>query len=118
MRRRRWIRVDVTYEHREWLAGIPGSARRLFPSFLIYLKKNGVRGGAERIPPEAMAREMECPVEDWLALINAAVASGAVIIDDQGDWFYVAWEDEQEVSTERVQKYRAKARNETDETVS
>ena len=105
-KRRRWVRIDVTYERRPWISGLPGNARRLFPSFMVYLKKNGVRGGAERLEPGTMARELDCSVEDWNAFINAAIAAGAVIIDDDGDWLYTLWEDEQEVSTERVQRHR------------
>jgi hypothetical protein len=106
--RRRWVRVDVTYEDRAWLSPLPGNVRRLFPSFIIYLKKNGVRGGAERLDAMTMGRKLDCTVEEWSAFINAAIASGAVVIDDHGDWLYTGWEDEQEISTERVQRHRAR----------
>jgi hypothetical protein len=110
MKRRRWVRLDVNYGLRDWLLPLNGNARRLFPDFMIYLKKNGVRGGAQRFTPEGMARQLDCTVEDWSTFINAAIASGAVVIDDEGDWYYPGWDDEQEYdpkAAERMRKHRA-----------
>jgi hypothetical protein len=55
-----------------------------------------------------MARDLRCDAGDWSLLLDAALARGAIVIDDHGRYLVAEWQEKQEidVSTERVRRHR------------
>lgn len=114
MKRRRWIRLDVTWDDSSWLARTDGNARRLWPPFLCYVKVRGVRGQTKRLDYEVLARRLDADVVDVDALLTAALKDGAVqIVAEGNDWLVTNWEEYQEpdrTNATRQARHREKHR--------
>lgn len=105
MATRRWIRLDAAWEDSPWLDELDGTAAGCWPRILCHVKRDGVRGRAKRIPTAVAARKWRVPVAAVEALENAAVADGALRIDD-GDWVIHNWDTYQQTDTRRKHRQR------------
>lgn len=108
MKRRKWIRLDIDYDRAEWMDPLPDHVRRLWPHLNCWVKAWGTRGAFARQSPQAMGRELRCDPAEWSLLLDAALARGAIAIDDMGRYQIAEWQEKQEIdmSTQRVQRHR------------
>lgn len=106
---RRWIRIDVGWSDSEWLADLSPAGRLAWVELLTYVKSEGLAGVAKRLAPTVFARKYAIPVGDVVAMLEAAIGDGAVMLDDES-WIITGWPDYQETdprAADRQKKFRA-----------
>lgn len=102
---RRWIRLDATWEDSEWLDALDGTAAGCWPRILCMMKRDGIGGRCRRPAPAVLARRWRVPVEAVVALEAAAIADGALAIEDD-EWICTGWADYQDVDPTAAQRKR------------
>jgi len=78
----RWVRLNVGWDESTWLEELPWAVRAVWPIILCHVK---VFGSAGRCPVPSwarFARGHDIPSEFVNALVEAATADGALIIED------------------------------------
>lgn len=104
----RYIRLETTWSHSDWLVPLSPAARLAWPELLCYVKAHG-RDGRARAMPNAMAvRVWNIPESDISAMIVAATGEGALTVVGT-EWVISKWEQYQgdPTSAERSKRYRA-----------
>lgn len=86
----RWLRLDAAWEDSEWLDELDGVASGSWPRILSYVKTHGIRGICKRPSLRVLARKWRVPAESIEALEDAAVADGALAIEDD-EWIVTNW---------------------------
>lgn len=116
MRSRRWIRLDVTWEDSPWLDVLDGTTAGCWPRLLCLVKRDGVNGRCKRPNPSVLARRWRVTRDIVTALEAAAIADGALVVED-GEYAVVNWSKYQAIdptATDRKRRQRGKQRGDTD----
>lgn len=104
----RWVRLNVGWDESSWLEDLPWAVRAVWPVILCHVK---VFGSSGRCPVPSWARFAgghDIPADLVKALVEAATADGALLIED-GYMTVSNWNAYQGAeSTERVAKLREK----------
>jgi hypothetical protein len=90
----RWpsIQLYVGWEDQLWLMDLNGTAAGCWPRLLCYVKTSGVGGRCRARPASLFVRRWRVPIEDVQSLIDAAIASGNLLLDGDGDWAVADWQ--------------------------
>lgn len=109
----RWFRVNTTWSQSEWLADLPPASRLAWIELLGYVKAHGYDGKARAVSPSVFGRMYGIPAKDVQALLDAALADGALRADD-GSWTITGWTAHQGDPTgaQRVRRYRERKEKE------
>lgn len=116
---RRWLRLDAGWQDSEWVADLSCGGRLAWVSLLGHVKVAGVRGQVRALAPSVAGRRWDIPAEDVAAMLAAAQADGALVIED-GDWIVTGWARYQEPdpsNAERKRRWRGEAAPEQVRTV-
>jgi len=104
----RWVRLNVGWDESSWLEDLPWAVRAVWPVILCHVK---VFGSSGRCPVPSWARFAgghDIPADLVKALVEAATADGALLIED-GYMTVSNWNAYQGAeSTDRVAKLREK----------
>jgi len=101
----RWIRLDVNWDDSDWLADLPWAVRAVWPLILAHVKTMGTGGVCEAPNTRRFCAAHDVPQECVEALLEGAVAHGAMEVGQT--WRIVRWADYQRSeSYERVQRFR------------
>jgi hypothetical protein len=110
----RWIRLDAHWSCSEWLESLDWCVRAVWPELLCLVKRSGMRGRLKCRPVSRIAGEMGIPTEYVQQLIDAALADGAMTIEDR-HYVVTKWVQYQpKDSTERSQLHRARRAEEAE----
>lgn len=105
---RRWIRLDVGWDRSDWLAELSPGSRLAWVLLLGYVKAFGVAGAAKAMTSRGAARDWNLPEADFLAMIEAAIAHGAVVKPNEETWEITGWDRyQQDGAAERQRRHRA-----------
>jgi hypothetical protein len=112
----RWFRVNTTWSQSEWLAVLAPAARLAWIEVLSHVKAHGFDGRVRAVAPVVFSRMVGIDTTDVLALLAAAQADGALMVDD-GHWVITGWIEHQGDPTAkyRMKRYR-ESRSVTDVT--
>jgi hypothetical protein len=106
----RWIRLNATFDESQWLVNLPPLPRLIWPVVLAYVKIHGAKGVC-KIPNLARwCAGKDLPLDAVLELLDAAVADGAMRLNDNV-WTIVNWETYQRDDStgyERLKRHRKK----------
>ncbi len=102
----RWLRLDVGCFESEWLAALSVPAQHAWTRLLLYTKGNGTAGTVKRMGPVAAARAWGIPPVSLDEMETAALADGALRIED-GWWVLTGWDKYQQPDrTNAIRKQR------------
>ena len=105
---RRWIRLDVGWEKSDWLAELPAGARLAWILLLGYTKTVGVAGSVKAMTAKGAARDWAITEADFLTMLQAAKAHGAVSEPEEQTWVITGWDRyQQDGAAERQRRHRA-----------
>lgn len=109
----RWFRVNTTWSQSEWLAALEPASRLAWIEMLGYVKAHGFDGKVRSVAPLVFGRMFGIPLAAVKALLSAAVADGALAVDD-GHWVITGWSAHQGDPTgaQRVRRYRERREKE------
>lgn len=105
---KRWIRLDATWEESSWLFKLDAQTSGCWVRLLCRVKLGGLRGRIKRPATEVVASQWKVGPGVVMALEVAAIANGALAIED-GDWVVLKWAEYQEpdaTTAKRSRKYR------------
>lgn len=107
---KRWLKLDITWSHSEWLSVLSAESRLTWIELLCYVKGYGTAGKARAITPERFARMVYLGEESVRQLLKAAEIHGALEIQGH-DWVITKWEEYQgDTGAERKKAWRDKKR--------
>lgn len=103
----RWIRLDLSWSHSEWLSVLSAESRLAWVELLCYVKGFGTDGRARTMTPDRFARMIYVGEESVRQMLRAAEIHGSLAIIDN-DWVIVKWSKYQgdETAAERMRRYR------------
>jgi hypothetical protein len=116
----RWFRRNVDMMDSEWLAALPWASRAVWGEILAYVASQAVHGRCRAPIVKRFAGGRDIPVECVEECIAAAVADGALLIED-GDWIIANWARYQggaKSNAERQKEHRERQRVTEDVTES
>lgn len=77
----RWIRLEVAFDE-TWLFPLSNSSQLAWVKLLCTAKRDGVRGVLKYVSPAVASRKWNIPENDVEAMYAAAVADGAIVIEN------------------------------------
>ena len=86
----RWIRLDLSWSHSQWLSVMSAESRLAWVELLCYIKGFGTAGRARSMAPARFAHMIYVGEEAVRQMLNAAEAHGALKVVE-GDWLIVKW---------------------------
>ncbi len=110
----------MNWEDSDWLDALDGATAGCWPRLLCVVKRGGVKGRCKRPSHSVLARHWRVTRDIVTSLEEAAIAHGALEIDD-GDWVVTNWTEYQEAdpgATERKRKQRTRDRKNKDVSAS
>lgn len=116
----RWFRRNVDMMDSEWLAALPWASRAVWGEILAYVAGLSPSGRCRAPIVKRFAGGRDIPVENVDECIAAAVADGALLIED-GDWIIANWAKYQggaKSNAERQKEHRERQRATEDVTDS
>jgi hypothetical protein len=90
----RWFRRNVDMMDSEWLAALPWASRAVWGEILAYVASQAVHGRCRAPIVKRFAGGRDIPVECVEECIAAAVADGALLIEDGQVKFKTTWKAE------------------------
>lgn len=109
----RWFRRNVDMMDSEWLAALPWASRAVWGEILAYVAGSSPSGRCRAPIVRRFAGGRDIPVENVDECIAAAVADGALLIED-GDWVIANWAKYQggaKSNADRQKEHRDRQRN-------
>ena len=112
----RWIRLDTTWDHSEWVAAMDPEAQLAWVKLLCHVKAHGYAGSVKRLTPAVAARVWGLRVTSVTEMEAAAIEDEALVIEDD-EWIITSWSERQSDPTaaERMRRYRERQQEDTPE---
>lgn len=103
----RWIRLDLSWSHSQWLSIMSAESRLAWVELLCYVKGFGTAGRARAMTPDRFARMIYVGEESVRQMLNAAEIHGALTVVEN-DWVIVKWAKYQgdETGAERQRRFK------------
>lgn len=103
----RWIRLDLSWSHSQWLSVMSAESRLAWVELLCYVKGFGTAGRARAMTPDRFARMIYVGEESVRQMLNAAHMHGALAIIEN-DWVIAKWAQYQgdETGAERQRRFK------------
>ena len=109
----RWLRLDVTWDHSEWVCMLSAEGQLAWIKLLCHVKTHGVQGEAKAISPAVAARHWGVSPAAVEEMEEAARQDGA-LYRENGAWVVTAWNEYQKpdaTNADRQRRWRASHRN-------
>ena len=112
----RWLRLDVGCFESEWLAALSVGAQHAWTRLLLHTKGQGTSGTVKRLGPVAAEKLWSIPPVSLQEMENAAIADGALRIED-GWWVVTGWDKYQQPDrTNAIRKQRLRDKRKSQDT--
>jgi len=101
----RWLRLDAGWRKSGWIYVLSTGSQLAWIELLCYVKLEGVGGKVKAMAPMVASKVWGVGYEDVDKLLTAAVADGALVIED-GHWTIVNWSKFQEPDSTAAERKR------------